>query len=663
MKKTDLKRKIERLQGPILVLGASGFIGSNLLRMLLDVRNDVYGTALRLPAWRLEGIPDGNVVETDLIVSSNLTLLLDRINPLTVFDCISYGSYPFEKEVELIYRTNLNFAVRLLEELHTRQVRIYVHAGSSSEYGDNASAPLETDTAMPNSHYSVSKGAIAGAIYFMGKKLSLPCANLRLYSVYGPFEDVSRLIPSIVMHGLDGSLPSFVDPNISRDFVYVNDACEAFIDTALHLKEPYYGDSFNIGTGRCLTIGEVAEISRSFFGIKEKPVYSMPRRNWDVCDWYAAPGKAESALGWKATVSFEDGLRETAKWFEQIDNIDAYQKSSKKHGLSTRYSISAVVACFRDELAIPIMHERLTNTFKKLGIDYEIIFVNDCSPDNTENVIRAISSHDRRVIGISHSRNFGSQAAFRSGMEIASKNACVLLDGDLQDPPEVIGAFSQKWTEGFDVIYGRRIKRDEPWYMQFAYKAFYRVFDTFSYLKIPRDAGDFSLIDKRVVRCLLQFPERDLFLRGVRAFAGFKQIGVDYHRPKRVFGETTNSLFKNLEWAKKGILSFSNAPLNALSSVSFILTGVTSLLALFQVIAKLLFPSLAPAGLTTVILGIMFFGSINLLAVSLVGEYIAKIFEEVKRRPHFLRRSIIRDGEIRNAADETLQINQQRGLD
>ena len=663
MMETDLRRKIERLHGPILVLGASGFIGSNLFRMLLKVRKDVYGSASRLPAWRLEGIPDDNVVETDLIVSSNLTLLLDRIKPQTVLDCISYGAYPFEKEVELIYRTNLNFAVRLLEELHTRQVQMYVHAGSSSEYGDHASAPLETDAFMPNSHYSVSKGAIAGAIYYTGKKLSLPCANLRFYSVYGPFEDASRLIPSIVLQGVGGGLPSFVDPNVSRDFVYVEDACEAFVDTALHLKEPYYGDSFNIGTGRCLTIGEVAEISRSFFGIDEKPIYSMPLRHWDVCDWYAAPGKVESVLGWKAKIPFEDGLRKTTEWLRRLDNIDTYQKSSKKYGLNTRYSISAIVACYRDEPAIPIMYERLTTVFTQLGIDYEIIFVNDCSPDKSEEVIRAISSHDRRVLGVSHSRNFGSQSAFRSGMEVASKNACVLLDGDLQDPPEVIGSFFQKWMQGFDVVYGHRIKRDAPWYMQFAYKAFYRIFDTFSYIKIPRDAGDFSLIDKRVVRCLLQFPERDLFLRGVRAFAGFKQVGVDYHRPKRLFGKTTNSLFKNLGWAKKGILSFSNAPLNALSSVSFFLAGVTFVLALFQTIAKLLFPSLAPAGLTTVLIGIMFFGSINLLAVSLIGEYIAKIFEEVKRRPHFLRRSIIRDGEIRNAADETLQINQQRGSD
>ena len=212
------------------------------------------------------------------------------------------------------------------------------------------------------------------------------------------------------------------------------------------------------------------------------------------------------------------------------------------------------------------MYRRLKETFDKLNIDYEIIFVNDSSPDDSEEVIRAISRNDRRVIGISHSRNFGSQSAFRSGMEIATKNACVLLDGDLQDPPELIEQFVAQWRKGYDVVYGRRVKREATLFMQFAYKVFYRVFDYFSYVSIPHDAGDFSLMDRRVVKAILQFPERDLFLRGVRAFVGFRQTGVDYVRPERMFGRTTNNLLKNIGWAKKGILTFSNTPLNILSA-------------------------------------------------------------------------------------------------
>jgi len=302
----------------------------------------------------------------------------------------------------------------------------------------------------------------------------------------------------------------------------------------------------------------------------------------------------------------------------------------------------------RVTFAFPV---RLKSTFDKLNVDYEIIFVNDCSPDDSEEVIRALSRDDRRVRGITHSRNFGSQSAFRSGMLIASKNSCVLLDGDLQDPPELIEEFVPLWRQGFDVVYGKRVKREAPLLMQFAYKAFYRLFDAFSFVPIPRDAGDFSLMDRRVVEAILRFPERDLFLRGVRAFAGFKQTGVDYVRPERQFGVTTNSFAKNLSWAKKGILSFSNVPLTVLTAAGTFLFGLTLLLMVTQIVLRLLFPLSAPRGITTVLLSILFFGSINLFAISLVGEYIAKVFEEVKRRPHFIRKSIIRDGEIRPATD------------
>jgi dolichol-phosphate mannosyltransferase len=375
----------------------------------------------------------------------------------------------------------------------------------------------------------------------------------------------------------------------------------------------------------------------------------MPSRAWDVKDWYANISEVRQKIGWEPRTSFEDGLARTADWFRGLQNKESYFQSSKRFGLDTEYSVSAIIACYKDARAIPIMYDRLKKKFTGLNIDHEIIFVNDGSPDDSEEVIRAISRNDRTVQGISHSRNFGSQAAFRSGMEISTKNSCVLLDGDLQDPPELIEAMVAKWREGYDVVYGRRVKREASFLMQFCYKGFYRVFDYFSYVTIPRDAGDFSLMDRRVVDAILRFPERDLFLRGVRAYAGFRQVGVDYVRPERMFGVTTNSLLKNIGWAKKGIFSFSYVPLNMLSAVGVVLFGLTTLLMLLQVISKILFPGLAPRGATTVLIFILFFGSLNLVAASIMGEYLAKIFEEVKRRPHFIRRSIIREGEVRLA--------------
>jgi nucleoside-diphosphate-sugar epimerase/glycosyltransferase involved in cell wall biosynthesis len=639
--------KIKRLQGPILVLGASGFVGANLLKALSQCRRDVYGTASRLPAWRLEAIPQDHVIVSDLLIDSNLDALLAGVKPRTVFDCVAYGAYSFETDSKLIYQTNFNLISSLLPRLEQIGIAGYVHAGSSSEYGDNASGPSEDAPLAPNSHYAVSKVASANLIHFFGKKKNFPCVNLRLYSAYGPLEDSSRLIPNIVRCGLEGHYPDLVDPRISRDFIYIDDVTEAFVDVALNLEARDFGESFNIGSGRKTTIAELAQVTRELYGIHDEPAFTMPSREWDVPDWYAHTDKVRARFGWETRVSLRDGLARMTDWYEALSDKAAYLHSSKRFGLDTKHSVSVVIACYKDGQAIPIMYDRLKTTFTKLNIDYEIVFVNDCSPDNSEEVIRGISRNDRRVLGISHSRNFGSQAAFRSGMEIATKNSCVLLDGDLQDPPELIEQFVTQWREGYDVVYGRRVKREAIWWMQIAYKLFYRIFDAFSYLRIPHDAGDCSLMDRRVVEAVLRFPERDLFLRGVRAYAGFRQTGVDYVRPERMFGVTTNSFWKNIGWAKKGILSFSYVPLSVLSSVAIILFALSGLGMLGQLLLRLLFPELAPAGFASVLITILFFGSLNLLAISLIAEYIAKIFEEVKQRPHFVRRSIIKDGEIR----------------
>jgi dolichol-phosphate mannosyltransferase len=597
-------------------------------------------------------MPSRCIKVIDLLVDSNLDLLLDEIKPRTVFDCVAYGGYSFETDSQLIYHTNFNFTSRLLVRLLERRIDCYVHAGSSSEYGDNAAGPSEASPAAPNSDYAVSKIAAAHLIYFYGKRKGLRCANLRLYSVFGPLEDASRLMPNLIRYGLEGTYPPLVDQNVSRDFVYVDDVCDAFVDTALNLPDACFGESFNIGTGQKTSIGDVAALAREVFKIESEPRFTMPSRSWDVADWYANVSKVKDELGWEPRTSVADGFRRMVAWYRSLPDPEQYQRASKRFDLDTKHSVSAIIACYKDDRAIPIMYKRLRDVFSKLKIDFEIIFVNDCSPDGSEELIRSITRMDRRVVGISHSRNFGSQAAFRSGMEIASKNACVLLDGDLQDPPELIEEFVAKWRDGFDVVYGRRVRREASLFMQVASKLFYRVFDYFSYVRIPHDAGDFSLMDRRVVNALLRFPERDLFIRGVRAFAGFAQTGVDYARPERMFGTTTNSLLRNIGWAKKGIFSFTNVPLNILTAAGLVMVSLSLLAGAFQATLKLLYPHLAAQGITTVLMVVLFFGSINLFAASVLGEYIGKIFEEVKQRPHFIRRSVIRDGEVRPAADE-----------
>lgn len=304
--------------------------------------------------------------------------------------------------------------------------------------------------------------------------------------------------------------------------------------------------------------------------------------------------------------------------------------------------ISAIIACYKDEKAIPFMYSRLTKTFKKIKVDYEIIFVNDGSPDNSEEILKKIVNKDSHTIAITHSRNFSSQMAFTSGMDASTGDAIVFLDGDLQDPPEIIEKFYKKWQEGFDIVYGIRNKREAPLLMQFAYKTFYRIFHKMSYISIPLDAGDFSLIDRKVVDVLKTFPERDRFLRGLRAWVGFKQTGIPYTRPERMFGKTTNNFYKNFNWATKGIFSFSYVPLQLMTMLSLVVFIFSVLAMIAQTTLRLLRPELAPRGTTTIILSVLFLGSVQLLGISVLGQYIGKIFEEVKQRPKYIVKSIYR---------------------
>jgi dolichol-phosphate mannosyltransferase len=301
--------------------------------------------------------------------------------------------------------------------------------------------------------------------------------------------------------------------------------------------------------------------------------------------------------------------------------------------------LSAVIACYRDAKAIPQMHARLGAVFRALGVDYEIIFVNDGSPDETDAVLESLTQKDDHVLAIEHSRNFGSQNAFLSGMQAARGDAVILLDGDLQDPPELIAAFYESWRAGNDVVYGRRSKREGSLLLALLARVFYRVFRGLSDVLMPLDAGDFALMDRRVVDELLALPETDQFLRGLRAWVGFTQTGIDYVRPKRAFGRSTHSWLKNVWWAKKGIFSFGFLPIELLGYGAAVLMTLSFGALVYEGVDALRHPD-APHGTQLVVVLVALFGSLNLLAVALVGEYVGKIVEEAKRRPKFIRRAL-----------------------
>ncbi|MES1175531.1 MAG: glycosyltransferase family 2 protein [Myxococcales bacterium] len=308
-------------------------------------------------------------------------------------------------------------------------------------------------------------------------------------------------------------------------------------------------------------------------------------------------------------------------------------------------TLSAVITCYEDAPAIPLMHARLSAVFAELRVQYEIIFVNDASPDDADSVLAELAARDEHVISIEHSRNFGSQSAFLSGMQIAVGDAVILLDGDLQDPPELIAEFYARWQKGNDVVYGRRQKREGSALLALLCRLFYRIFRGISEVPMPLDAGDFALMDRRVVNELLALPETDQFLRGLRAWVGFRQTGVDYVRPQRRFGRSTHGWLGNVWWARKAIFSFSFAPLAFLSYFACVLVAVSVLAAGQQAYTLVSHPERARET-SLLIVVVMFFGSLNLLAVALVGEYVLKISEESKRRPKFIRKTIRKGREL-----------------
>ena len=302
--------------------------------------------------------------------------------------------------------------------------------------------------------------------------------------------------------------------------------------------------------------------------------------------------------------------------------------------------LSIIIACYKDAEAIPVMHKRICDLNIADEIELEIIFVNDGSPDSSQMRLLEIAAKDSRVIGIKHTRNFGSQAAFLSGMKISTGDAIVIMDGDLQDPPEMILDFIQYWQDGYEVVYGIRESREAPIYMQFSYKIFYRIFSKLSSFKVPKDAGDFSLMDRKVVNFLLSLQEREPFLRALRAYFGGKSVGVKYRRPERMFGKSTNSLLSNLGWASKGLVAVSRIPLNLVAGISLITVPIFMGMLILIILLNAQIRELII--LFNIILSSLFI--LNLVQSSVIAIYLGKVMEDTKQRPLFIVDSIIRNG-------------------
>ena len=310
-----------------------------------------------------------------------------------------------------------------------------------------------------------------------------------------------------------------------------------------------------------------------------------------------------------------------------------------------RSILSVVAPCFNEEGVLHELYRRISQVLDGAGESWELVLVNDGSRDRTPQIMRELHAQDPRVKIVDFARNFGHGIAVTAGMDYATGDAVVLIDSDLQDPPELILEMLAKWREGYEVVYAVRSKRKgETWFKEFTAKAFYRLIYQITDIKIPMDTGDFRLMDRKVVDALKQMREHHRFMRGMSVWVGFRQTGVTYVRAERYAGETKYPLKKMVKFAFDGITSFSFLPLQLAMYVGFVAAGLAIVGILAAVILRLS-GSQAFYGQATTLVSVLFLGGVQLICLGIIGEYLGRIYDEVKGRPLYIVREAVGFGE------------------
>jgi dolichol-phosphate mannosyltransferase len=291
---------------------------------------------------------------------------------------------------------------------------------------------------------------------------------------------------------------------------------------------------------------------------------------------------------------------------------------------------------YNEEEVFPELLRRLRGVLDVLpGGPHEIIFVDDGSSDGTFEKVAAAAAEDQRITGISLSRNFGHQAALSAALDHGSADVVIVMDGDLQDPPEEIPRFLQEYSKGFDVVFARRTDRKEPWTLRACYYIFYRMIAALSDVRLPLDAGDFGLMSRRVVEKIRTIPEHHRYLRGLRTWVGFRQTGISVKREERAAGRSRYTFGKLLRLAFDGIFAFSVAPLRAAAVLGFLTIAGALVFAAYAIYVRLVL-GISPPGFTALILVISLFSGVQLLFLGVIGEYLGRVYEETKGRPQYI---------------------------
>ncbi len=313
------------------------------------------------------------------------------------------------------------------------------------------------------------------------------------------------------------------------------------------------------------------------------------------------------------------------------------RKPGANQGGKMKPFLSVIVPIYNEELVVAEMYKRVTEVLDRNQLDYELVIVNDGSDDRSLEIAKELARKDGRVKVISFSRNFGHQVAITAGMDSACGQVVVIIDADLQDPPEVIIDMVEKWRQGYHVVYGiRKARNGETWFKLVTAAMFYRLLRVMTPVDIPPDTGDFRLMDRKVVEEIKQMREKSRFVRGMVSWVGFRQGKVEYTRDSRFRGQTKYPFKKMLKFAIDGMLSFSDVPLKLSTTFGFACALVSFVFMMYGLVVKWFYPETAIHGWASIFVGSLFIGGVQLICIGILGEYVGRIYEEVKRRPLYI---------------------------
>jgi len=316
------------------------------------------------------------------------------------------------------------------------------------------------------------------------------------------------------------------------------------------------------------------------------------------------------------------------------------------------FRLSIAVPVHDEESVLPEFLRRLAAVVDQIpGGPHELVFVDDGSIDGTREILESAAAKDSRFVVCVLSRNFGHQAALSAALDNVSGDAVVVMDADLQDAPEDIPAFIEKFREGYDVVYAQRTKRKEPWWLRLCYKVFYRLISALADVRLPLDAGDFGLMSRRVVRLIRSMPEHHRYLRGLRGWVGFRQIGIHVERDARYAGKSKYTSLRLFKLAFDGILAFSVAPIRAAAILGLVAIGLSGSYTVYSAWVRLV-QHRSPHGFAAIITVVTFLSGVQLLFLGVIGEYVGRVFEELKARPIYVVSKVIRGGRQERNSDQ-----------